>query len=106
MEWTVKIEKETKQRILVKFDPLNGRVVAYGQYSTHGEWVNFSSAECPIANIGLEELQKLLTEVLDDLRIKIEKFDDLNKSFKLIGSISIEEPEKEDKESQGGGLMM
>jgi hypothetical protein len=102
MEWSVKVENSTKERLLVRFKPLLGMIEVYGQYKIINEWTDLSVAQCSAEDLSLEELQKTLADALTELKKQIERYEDLQKTFKVIGSISLEA----DGESKGGGLMM
>jgi hypothetical protein len=106
MEWIVKIQNQPNQRVLVKLDPLYDKISAHGQYRIHNVgWANFSEEEHSI-DIDLDGLRELLALAIKSMEKRIQAYEDINESFKVIKEIVLEELEDENKESQGGGLMM
>ena len=97
MEWEIKVDEKPKERLLVKCRPIYGVVEIIGQYRIRNQWTDFSMADCAIADINLENLQKALADALNDLKTQIEKYEDLEKTFKAIGSITISESEENKK---------
>ncbi len=97
MEWEIKVENKPKERLLAKYRPIYGVVEIFGQYRIKNQWTDFSLAECAIVDISLENLQKALADALKELEIQVAKYEDFEKTFKAIGSISIEEPEENKK---------
>lgn len=96
MEWEIKIENNPNKRLLIKFRPLQGILEIYGQYKIKNNWKDFSFVECKIANISLEILQDALTSALNELKEKIQKYEDFEKIFKTIVYIILEESEKDE----------
>ncbi len=97
MEWEIKIEDKPKERLLAKYRPIYGIVEIFGQYKIKNQWIDFSWVECSIEDINLENLQKALADALTDLKKRIESYEDLEKTFKAIGSITIAESEENKK---------
>lgn len=97
MEWEIKVEDKPKERLLIKYRPIYGVIEIIGQYRIRNQWTDFSISDCTIADINLESLQEALADTLNDLKTQIEKYEDLEKTFKAIGSITIGEPDENKK---------
>jgi hypothetical protein len=89
MEWQIKIEGQTKQRILVNFDPQGELIIFKGQYSIKNRWVDFSS-ETHSMSIDLETIQELLLKVYEVMNERLKVYDDLAKSFEVIKMIEVQ----------------
>lgn len=92
MEWQIKIEGQSKQRILVNFDPQGELIIFRGQYSIKNKWIDFSS-ETHSMNIDLETIQELLLKVYEKMDERLKVYDDLAKSFEVIKIVGIEKVE-------------
>jgi len=88
MEWQVKIEGQSKQRILVTFDPQGETIIFRGQYSIKNNWIDFSSDTYPM-DITLEGIQAKLVKVYNQMNDRLKVYDDLNKSFALIKNVEM-----------------
>jgi hypothetical protein len=88
MEWQVKIEGQSKQRILVTFDPQGELIIFKGQYSIKNNWVDFSTDTYPM-DITLEGIQAKIIKVYNQMNDRLKVYDDLNKSFALIKNVEI-----------------
>jgi hypothetical protein len=88
MEWQVKIEGETKKRILVCFEPQTELIIFKGQYSIKNKWIDFSTEAHPM-EIDLETIQDFLIKVYDTMDKRLKIYDDLNKSFEIIKSVEM-----------------
>jgi len=110
MEWIVKIEKKPNQRIIVRFDPLNDQLVFIGQYKPHNkEWIDFSErnqrlfVENPsehiindIILIDAEKIQDILLHVYDEMKRRLDAYENIAEGFTLIKLIEIKEESTED----------
>jgi hypothetical protein len=88
MEWQVKIEGQTKQRILVTFDPQGELIIFRGQYSIKNNWVDFSTETYPM-DASLETIQAKLVSVYKKMVDRLKVYEDLDKSFALIKNVEI-----------------
>jgi len=103
MEWTVRIEGNLNQKILVKFDPINEELVFIGQYKPHNKsWVDFSEIRKnlwpnnivinEISNlISLEVLQETLGECYKSMKKRVEAYEEIAEGFKLITLIGYDD---------------
>lgn len=90
MDWTIKIEGKSNQRIMVNFDPENESITFIGQYKPHNrEWVNFSQEKHSMI-IDLETIQELLENVYDIMKKRLEAYEELNQGFSILKVIEIE----------------
>ncbi len=91
MEWKVEIENKPNQRILVKFDPQNEKIIFIGQYKPHNkDWVDFSKEDYSM-NIDLEKIQELLYIAYEKMKIRLEAYNNIYDEFSLIKKIEINE---------------
>ena len=105
MEWIVKIEGKPNQRIVVRFDPMNELLIFKGQYKPHNqEWVVFSErnqrlfVENPsehivndIILINAERIQDILLHVYDEMKKRLDAYENIAEGFTLIKLIEIKE---------------
>jgi hypothetical protein len=92
MEWQIKIEGQSKQRILINFDPQGELILFTGQYSIKNKWIDFST-ETHSMSIDLETIQELLLKVYEKMNKRLEVYEDLAKSFSVIKTIEIQKVE-------------
>lgn len=90
MQWIVKIENKSNQRIMVKFDPMKELLYFIGQYKIKINWIDFSQEEYSM-NITLEVIQDILFKVYEKMNERLKVHEDLNKSFEIIKVIEIKE---------------
>lgn len=99
MEWIIKIEGVvddkpavlTNQRVVVKFDPENEKVLFIGQFKPHNrEWVNFCE-ESHAMEIDLDAIQNLLLKVVNNLRKRLIAYNNLAEGFTLLKVIGVSE---------------
>lgn len=100
MEWIVKIENDSKKRVLVKFDPLSEEIVFKGQYHTSSKdwalthdvsWVDFSVENINTDNVSLEDIQGVIFRIYEKMNERLKAFNDLSESFKIIQTIGVKE---------------
>lgn len=92
MQWIVKIENKSNQRIMIKFDPMKELLYFIGQYKIKINWIDFSEEEYSM-NITLEIIQDLLFKVYKKMNERLKVHEDINKSFEVIKIIEIKEEE-------------
>lgn len=87
MKWVVNIEGNKKMRILVTFEPQNELIVFHGQYKSIGlEWFDFSVLTHPMI-IDLDSMKEMLEKVYNEMKNRIEAYDDLSNSFTILKNI-------------------
>ena len=89
MQWQIRIDGQSKKRILVVFDPQGEMIIFHGQYSIKNHWIDFST-ETHVMEIDLETIQSLIGKVYDTMNKRLEVYEDLNKSFRLIKEVKIQ----------------
>jgi hypothetical protein len=91
MEWKVDIENKPNQRILVKFVPESETILFIGQFKPHNkEWVDFSKEECSM-EINLLQIQDILLEVYETMKIRLNVYNNLSEGFSVFKKIEISE---------------
>jgi hypothetical protein len=90
MEWIVSIENKTKERIVVNFEPINSQIHFLGQHKSKNEWNTFVT-ETRDMKITVDEIQDVLLDVYEKLKIKLESYTNLSEIFKEIKTIEIKE---------------
>ena len=88
MRWIVKIEKRNNERILLKINPMNESIVFFGQYKINNMWVNFTYDNCDMY-CDLDVIQNKLLNICNVLSKRVDKYNDLEKSFPFIKTIEI-----------------
>jgi hypothetical protein len=113
MEWIVKIEEKANQRILVRFDALNEYLVFIGQYRPQNkQWINFSERKQPlyvqdvkmvqdntfvkhpeinVELINVDIIQNLLLKTYEDMKRRVEAYEEIDEGFGLIKLIEFKE---------------
>lgn len=92
MNWIIKIENEPKQRIKVTFLPLAEIVTITGEFKSKNDWVVFSSRNHNM-KIDLEQLQIEMSRVVEEMRKRINEYENLNKGFSVIKEVAFDEEE-------------
>lgn len=91
MNWIIKIENKPNLRLNIEYQPSTLELILNGEYKLKtGVWTNMCSINST-CNIDLEKLQELLYETYENLNERVEKLDELNKTFKFIREIEINE---------------
>jgi hypothetical protein len=93
MRWRVNIEGKDNQRIIVTFDPKSETIAFIGQYKPHNQdWVDFSEIKHSM-HINLQTIQELLGKVYDEMKIRLEAYENINEGFSVIKKIEIQDEE-------------
>lgn len=88
MEWIVKITNKPNQRIRIKLMPMADTIEMYGEYKQKNSWNTFHYVQYN-SDLSLDELQDIMFEVYEKMKERIEKHDDLVKTFEKIKEIQI-----------------
>ena len=87
MEWKVKIEEEDKQRIRIKFYPEFERIVFFGEARVNNKWSIFSKKSHNMI-ITLDELTKMMEDVIVLMQKRLLEYENLNKGLKVLKWVS------------------
>lgn len=94
MEWIVKIEgteEEKKQRIRFEFNPLNEKLIFYGEVKLkNNEWIVFSTFNHEMV-IDLSQMQKKMEDVIVEMRKRLKEYENLDKGFSVLKWVGFEE---------------
>jgi len=91
MEWIVKIEGETNQRIRIDFKPLINKLRFCGQYKPKNkEWVTFTIIITE-TNLTLENVQVIMFDLIKVLKERVSDYENLNKGFSVLKLVAFEE---------------
>lgn len=89
--WYIKILDENskiKKRIEIKYIPLLDAIKLTGQYCVNTIWEEMTTQQIT-ADFTPEKLNEAIVSIDNDINAKIQRYDDLNKAFKLIEEIEI-----------------
>lgn len=95
MEWIVTIENEPKQRIRINFNSIGESILVQGEYKTKGKWEVFSFISHDMT-VNLEQLQLIMSDVVDIMRRRIIEYENLNKGFSVLKTVAYNEEEEMD----------
>ena len=74
MDWIIKIEGKSNQRIRVNFDPISVILNIFGEYKPHNkEWIVFNKVDCN--TIIAEEILKTIENVYVKMNENLEVYD-------------------------------
>jgi hypothetical protein len=88
MKWLTKITDKPKQQITIIFLPKEEKLLFIGQYKTANNVViDFVEKIISIVDIDLEQIKDIFYEISVTLDSRIETYEELNKTFKIIKEI-------------------
>jgi hypothetical protein len=91
MEWIIKIENKVNERVLVKFNPKEEKIIFIGQFKPRNHpWVDFSEESNSI-DIDLEGIQKLLLKTVEVMRKRLVAYNNVSEGFEIIKLVEISE---------------
>lgn len=100
MEWIVKITNKPNQRIRIKLMPMADIIEMYGEYKQKNTWNIFHYVQYT-SDLSLDELQDIMFEVYDKMKERIEKHNDLVKTFEKIKEIQIVDDDNLNEDAYG-----
>lgn len=97
MEWKIKISNKPNYRIVVIYSPTSNLITMVGEYRMKNRgWVTFYTTQKK-SDIDLDALKEVLFDVYEQMKIRVKKYEDLNKVFEIVNDIGIIDDDNNDE---------
>jgi hypothetical protein len=94
MKWIINIENRKKQRIEIKYSPIEDNIMFYGKVKTNnGIWDTYHTINYNISELDNINMLEVIENIISKLDEKVKIFELLNEQFKTIENIEIKEEE-------------